>query len=329
MKHILTNQLIIIIILAGISTIASCQKTSNQNADKNSSQSQPSENNSSEFGNSGPYIITTTSIIADIASKIAGDRAIVEGLMGPGVDPHLYKASHGDIARLDAADLVLYNGLHLEGKMVAALKQMATQKPTVAVTELIPTDSLLSPANYTAQHDPHVWFDIYLWSSAAESISRALGRIDTAGAAHYQANLKQYQDSLTAFSEWAKQRLAEVPKENRVMITAHDAFSYFGRAYGIEVHGLQGISTVSEYGLNDVTSMVDLLIERKIKAVFVESSVSPRSIEAVVDGCQARGHEVRIGGELFSDALGEPGTAVGTYIGMFRHNINTIVEALK
>lgn len=283
----------------------------------------------SSIGDSGPYVVATTSIVADIAREIAGERAVVEALMGPGVDPHLYKASHGDIARLDAADLVFYNGLHLEGKMVEALEQMAAQKPTVAVTDLIPRDSLLAPVNYTAQYDPHVWFSINLWSAAVVSVTNALTAIDSAGSSYYRERMEVYQDSLNALAIWASERLAEIPSENRVMVTAHDAFEYFGRAYGIEVRGLQGISTVSEYGLNDVTTMVDMLVERKIKAVFIESSVSPRSIQAVVDGCTARGHNIRIGGELFSDALGEPGQPEGTYVGMIRHNINTIVEALK
>lgn len=281
------------------------------------------------IGNTGPYVVATTSIIADVAKVIGGKRTVVEGLMGAGVDPHLYKASHGDIARLDAADLVLYNGLHLEGKMIAALERMADQKPTVAVTDNIPRESLLAPKAYSAQYDPHVWFDISFWSSAAERISEALVKLDSAGAEYYTTRLAEYQDSLQVLHQWAKKRLAEIPDENRVMVTAHDAFEYFGRAYNIEVRGLQGISTVSEYGLNDITSMVDMLVERNIKAVFIESSVSPRSIEAVVDGCLARGHNIVIGGELFSDALGGADTPEGTYIGMTRHNINTIVEALK
>ncbi len=275
------------------------------------------------------YVVATTGIIADVARQIAGERAIVDELMGPGVDPHLYKATQGDITRLATADLILYNGLYLEGKMADVLGKLAAQKPAIAVSENIPGDLLRSPPEFKNHHDPHVWFDVSLWSMAATRITEALIQIDSAGEPEYRQRSQQYLDSLAALHEWVRTEIQRIPKSNRVMVTAHDAFGYFGLAYDIEVRGLQGISTASEYGLNDVISMVDMLVERKIKAVFVESSVPRRSIEAVVTGCEARGHEIIIGGELFSDALGAADSPEGSYLGMVRHNTHTIVEALK
>lgn len=275
------------------------------------------------------YVVATTGIIADVARHIAGDRAIVDELMGPGVDPHLYKATQGDITRLSTADLILYNGLHLEGKMADVLGKLAAQKPAIAVSENIPESFLRSPPEFKSYHDPHIWFDVSLWSMAAIRITEALIQIDSAGESEYRRRSELYLDSLAALHEWVKNEIQLIPESNRILVTAHDAFGYFGMAYDIEVRGLQGISTASEYGLNDVTSMVDMLVERKIKAVFVESSVPRRSIEAVVAGCVARGHNIIIGGELFSDALGAADSPEGSYLGIVRHNTRTIVEALK
>lgn len=273
-------------------------------------------------------VVATTGMIGDAAKVIAGHKAFVNTLMGPGVDPHLYKATQGDVELLSNADLILYNGLHLEGKMTEALASMSMTISTVAVAYDIPHDQLRAPPEFKGQFDPHVWFDVKLWSQAVTRITQALVEADSASAGFFMARGQAYLDSLVKLDSWIKTRIKEIPEKDRVMITAHDAFGYFGLAYGMEVRGLQGISTVAEYGLNDITSLVDLLVERKIKAVFVESSVPRRSIEAVVEGCRARGHEIKIGGELFSDALGTAGTPEGTYIGMVLHNVNTIVNSL-
>ncbi|MFZ5818067.1 MAG: metal ABC transporter solute-binding protein, Zn/Mn family [Bacillota bacterium] len=269
----------------------------------------------------------TTGMVADLVKQIGGERVVVTALMGPGVDPHLYKASEGDIARLSKASIIFYNGLHLEGRMGDILVKMARQKPTVAVAERIPESDLLATPDGT--EDPHIWFDVSLWMKAAEAVRDALVELDPAGRAEYQANAAAYLKELEALHGYAREQIGSIPARQRVLVTAHDAFGYFGRAYGIEVMGLQGISTATEYGLADVQQMVDLLVSRKVKAVFVESSVPKRSIEALVQGAGARGHRVSIGGELFSDAMGAEGTPEGTYIGMVRHNVDTIVKALR
>lgn len=271
-------------------------------------------------------VTATTGMVADIVRNVGGDRVEVTALMGAGVDPHLYKASEGDISRLDRAQIIFYNGLHLEGRMGDILVKMARQKPTVAVAERIPPELLLEASG---AEDPHIWFDVTNWIKATEVVHEELVKLDPAGKATYEANATAYLKQLADLHDWAKAQMASIPQERRVMVTAHDAFQYFGRAYQIEVVGLQGISTAAEYGLKDVQAMVDLIVSRGVPAVFVESSVPKRSIEALVEGAKARGHELKIGGELFSDAMGAPGTEEGTYIGMVRHNVTTIVDALK
>lgn len=274
-------------------------------------------------------ITTTVGMIADTVRNVGGDRVEVTGLMGPGVDPHLYKASEGDVSSLQDADLIFYNGLNLEGKMADLFVKMASLgKPTVAVTEGIDPSLLREPPEFQGHYDPHVWFDVSMWEQTIPPVVAALSKADPGSKALYEANGKAYSLKLVQLHEYCQERLAEVPKARRVLITAHDAFGYFGRAYDVEVVGLQGISTVSEISLSDVQRLVDLISGRKIRAVFVESSVPKRSIEAVVSGCKARGHEVKIGGTLFSDAMGQPGTEEGTYLGMVRHNVETVVKAL-
>lgn len=281
-------------------------------------------------GPDGKLVVTTTiGMITDVTREIAGEHAEVRGLMGPGVDPHLYKATQGDLAKLSDADLILYNGLHLEGKMADVLVQLAQRVRTVQVTDEIPQDLLREPPEFAGQYDPHVWFDVKLWSMAAERIAKALAEADPAHADEYRSNAEAYLAELEQLDAYAREQIATIPKEQRVLVTAHDAFGYFGRAYDIEVMGLQGISTAAEYGLQDLTRMVDVIVERNIKAVFVESSVSPKSIEALVRGVEDKGGTVKVGGELFSDAMGESGSPEGTYVGMVRHNVDTIVEALK
>lgn len=274
-------------------------------------------------------VVATTGMVADLVRNVGGERVEVAGLMGPGVDPHLYKATQSDTRKLARADVVFYNGLHLEGKMIDILVRMARQKPTYAVTEYIPEELLREPPEFAGHYDPHVWFDVGLWMYAVERVTDALIEADPQHRGVYEANRDAYLAQLRELDAYIRERVAEIPRERRVLVTAHDAFGYFGRAYGIEVVGLQGISTATEYGLRDVQNLVELIVGRGIKAVFVEASVSPRAIEAVVEGVRARGHEVAIGGTLYSDSLGEAGTSAGTYIGMVRENTDTIVAALR
>lgn len=272
--------------------------------------------------------VTTIGMISDIVRHVGGPRVQVIGLMGPGVDPHLYKATEGDVIRLLEADVVFYNGLHLEAKMGEVLERMRTRTRTVAVTDCIDRSRLLAPPQFEGAYDPHVWFDVTLWMKAVECVRDALIDMDPGSADLYRANAEAYLAQLADLHAYVKAQAARLPPEQRVLITAHDAFSYFGRAYGFEVRGLQGISTATEAGTADVQHLADFIAQRKIRAIFVESSVSPRTIEAVQAAVQARGFNVRIGGQLFSDAMGNPGTPEGTYIGMVRHNIDTIVSAL-
>lgn len=288
------------------------------------------KNDDASSGNAGKLaVVATTGMIADAVKNIAGETVTVHGLMGPGVDPHLYKATKGDIDRLNNADIIFYNGLNLEAKMTEIFRQMESSKTTVPIGDVVPDSLRRHPAQFQGHPDPHIWFDVSLWESAVQQVSMTLIGRDSSKMDMYCKNATAYLDSLDALHHWVKQQIALIPEDQRILVTAHDAFGYFGRAYGIEVEGLQGISTVTEAGLYDVTHMIDLLVERKIKAVFVESSVPRKSIEAVVEGCRSRGHEIVIGGELFSDAMGQAGTPEGTYLGMVRHNVNAIVKALK
>jgi manganese/zinc/iron transport system substrate-binding protein len=274
-------------------------------------------------------VVATIGMIADVAQRIGGERVSVQGLMGPGVDPHLYKARAGDVRRLSEADLVLYNGLHLEAAMGEVLEQLGRRKRTVAVTDWIPREALSAPPEFRGNYDPHVWFDVRLWQQAARRIAGALAEADPAHAAEYDVRLKEYERELEALDAWVRQRVLAIPADRRVLITAHDAFNYFGRAYGVEVMGLQGISTASEAGTSDVQRLVEVIVRRRIPAVFVESSIPLRTIQAVQAAVRARGFAVEIGGSLYSDALGDPNGPAGTYVGMVRTNVETIVRALS
>ena len=280
-------------------------------------------------GSAAVRVVATTGMIGDAATRIGGDLVQVDTLMGPGVDPHLYKASEGDLSRLTGADLILYNGLHLEGKMGDVLVKLARQRPVVAISESVPEDRLREPPELEGLYDPHLWFDVGLWAETLTPILDALIDVAPQHAEAFRTNAEAYRQELVALDRWVESEIAAVPASGRVLITAHDAFGYFGRRYGIEVVGLQGLSTVSEAGLKDIERVVDLVVDRGIKALFIESSVPRRAIEAVQAACRARGSDVAIGGELFSDAMGSPGTAEGTYVGMVRHNVTTIVAALK
>ena len=278
---------------------------------------------------SGHAIVTTTAMIGDPVRHVVGDRGTVESLMGEGVDPHLYRPSRSDVARLTRADFIFFNGLNLEPQMEPALHRIAdTGKPVVAAAEAVDVSQLLSSQDYAGHFDPHVWMDPGLWVAVAEAARDTLSASDPAGSETYAANAAAYSEQLLALRRYAEETLSTVPAELRVLVTAHDAFNYFGRAYGFEVIGIQGISTESEAGLRRIEELVDLLVDRQIPAVFVESSVSERNVQALVDGAAARGHRVRIGGQLFSDAMGPHGTYEGTYIGMIDHNVTTIARAL-
>jgi manganese/zinc/iron transport system substrate-binding protein len=273
-------------------------------------------------------VVTTIGMITDITQNVGGERVSVTGLMGPGVDPHLYKASEGDVGRLSEADVIFYNGLHLEAKMGEVLEQMSGRIKTVAVTSGIDESLLLSPPEFEGAHDPHLWFDVTLWMKAVETIRDTLIEVDAGSADLYRTNAQTYLAKLEELQAYVKEQTARVPEQQRVLITAHDAFNYFGQAYGFEVRGLQGISTATEAGTGDVQALADFIAENQIPAVFVESSVPVRNIEAVQAAVEAKGFQVSIGGELFSDAMGDWGTEEGTYIGMVRHNVGTIVSAL-
>ncbi len=266
-------------------------------------------------------------MVADLVRSVGGDRVTVMAMMGPGVDPHLFKASEGDVAALNDADIIFYNGLHLEAKLADILEHLEGKK-TVAVADGIAMEHLLDWEG-SGTHDPHVWFDVQLWSDASYEVMKALVEFDPAGEDTYKENGLNYGAELWKLHDYVHKQALSVPKETRVLVTAHDAFRYFGKAYDFEVVGLQGISTEAQAGLADVQQLSKLIAERKIPAIFVESSVPKRNIEAVIQAVRARGWDVRVGGSLYSDAMGDEGTPDGTYIGMVRHNIDTIVSALK
>ena len=273
-------------------------------------------------------VVATIGMIRDVAENIGGERVEVVGLMGPGVDPHLYKASEGDVRRLFRAELILYGGLHLEARMAEVLEHMTGRISTVAVTDGIPRDRLLAPPEFAGAYDPHVWFDVQMWMRAAETIRDALIERDPANADEYRGRAEAYLAELSQLDSYVRQQANRVPRERRVLVTAHDAFNYFGRAYGFQVRGLQGISTASEAGTGDVQRLAEFIAERRIPAIFVESSIPIRTIEAVQAAVRSRGFNVAIGGQLYSDAMGDPDGPEGNYIGMVRHNIDTIVGAL-
>lgn len=278
----------------------------------------------------GPLrVVATTGMVADLVQEIGGDSLQVTALMGPGVDPHLYKATQGDLVRLRAADVIFYNGLHLEGKMGEVFEKLAAIKQVVAIGESLPPSQLLQDPVYQENFDPHIWFDVSLWAATIDGVVEALSEADPESSAYFRTNAEQYREELEELHQWVRSRIDRLPVEKRILVTAHDAFNYFGRAYGIDVRGLQGISTLSEFGLKDRVDLVDFLVEKEIKAVFVETSVSEKNINSIVEGCRQKGHEIRIGGSLYSDAMGDPGTPAGTYLGMVRANVNTIVDALQ
>lgn len=278
-------------------------------------------------------VATTTNFITDSVAEVGGDRVDVVGLMGPGVDPHLYRASAGDVETLRDAELIFYNGLLLEAKLQEVLEQVGEQRPTIAVTRDIPARLLLDPPSGAPggeEHDPHVWFDVALWARAVETIRDGLIEVDPEGAAAYRRNADRYLERLRGLDRRVAAELATIPARRRVLVTSHDAFRYLGRAYDVDVEAIQGISTADEATTADIERVADAIATRGVRAVFVESSVPPQTIEAVLAAARRRGApDVRLGGELFSDAAGEPGTPEGTYAGMVEANAERLVEGLR
>ena len=273
-------------------------------------------------------IVASTGMIADTVRVISGDGVQLKALMGPGIDPHAYRQTRSDILAMTRADLVFWHGLYLEAQMEDFFVDLSRKRQVVAVADALPKDVLLSHDDYADKYDPHVWMDPDLWTLIVDVITDALTAAKPNAADTFQQNAAAYKIELARLATYAKDSLAQVPSTSRVLVTAHDAFGYFGRAYGFEVLGIQGISTESEAGLARIRDLVTLLIERDIGAVFVESSVSDRNVRALIEGAAAQGHDVQIGGELFSDAMGQSGTYEGTYLGMIDHNVTTIARAL-
>jgi manganese/zinc/iron transport system substrate-binding protein len=280
-------------------------------------------------GRAYPYkVVATVGMVANIVQAIAGDRAEVTALMGAGIDPHLYTPTRDDVAKLMAADVVFYSGLKLEGRMGDTLAKMAEKKPVFAVADTLPKEYILFHGAFTEHGDPHVWMDAQGWMAATKQATVSLCEYDPDNAMAYKTRSAAYLIELGRLDEYARNSFSTIPAESRVLVTAHDAFGYMARAYGLEVYGIQGISTESEAGLQDISRLVGLLKDRDIRSVFVESSVSEKNVRALIEGAKARGHEVQIGGELYSDAMGPSGTYEGTYIGMIDHNVTIITRGL-
>ena len=274
-------------------------------------------------------VVVTTSMLTDLVKNIGGDLINIQGLMGAGVDPHLYKASEGDVSKLFNADVIFYNGLHLEGKLVEVFEKMEAQKTTVALGEFLAKDSLIGSDYFASNYDPHVWFNIQYFKEFSDKVTNVLSNKDPKNAGSYTVNNIAFQQELDLLQTTVVNTIATLAPEKRILVTAHDAFNYFGKAYGFKVVGLQGLSTATEAGVQDVQQLSEYIIKNKVKAVFIESSVPRRTIEALEAAVLSKGHQVSIGGSLYSDALGDAGSVEGTYIGMFLYNVKTIVNALQ
>jgi manganese/zinc/iron transport system substrate-binding protein len=273
-------------------------------------------------------VVATTAMIGDAVRAVGGERVRVEVLLGQGVDPHLYKPTRADIAKMARADMIVANGLSLEAQFRDTFEQLSRTKPVVLAGERLPKERLLADQDYKDKPDPHVWMAPDLWKGVVGAVRDALAARDPAGKGDYDKGHDRYVGEIARLSDYAKRALASIPAERRILVTAHDAFGYFGRAYAIEVIGIQGVSTESEAGLRKIEEVVNLVVSRKLPSIFVESSVSDRNVKAVIEGAQRRGHTLAVGAELFSDALGAPGTYEGAYLGMIDHNVTTITRAL-
>lgn len=311
-------------LMIGLLSVAGCGSS-------DSSSSKPTIKNEGGSADQRLRIVTTVGMVTDIVREVAGERGEVVGLLSEGVDPHLYKPTREDVKQLDDAktDIIFYGGLMLEGRMEESLKKIRQKgKKVVAVAEALDPALLRKPPEFEGHFDPHVWMDVTLWSQCTELVSRSLAEFDPDHARDYALRTTAYKARLSALNDYVRKSIESIPEQQRVLVTAHDAFGYFARAYGMEVKSVQGISTESEAGVADVNALVDFLVERKIGAIFVESSVSDQSLRAVIEGAGKRGWKVKVGGELFSDAMGPSGTYEGTYIGMIDHNATTIARAL-
>ncbi len=273
-------------------------------------------------------IVTTVGMVTDIVREVVGDRGEVIGLLSEGIDPHLYKPTREDVQQLSSAEVIFYGGLMLEGRMDESLKKLRVGKPVVGVSESLDPANLRKPPEFDGHFDPHVWMDVKLWSQCVDAVTTTMRERDPDHMAEFNSRAKAYQQKLAKLDDYVRQSIQSIPEQQRVLVTAHDAFGYFARAYGMEVKSVQGISTESEAGVADVNALVDFLVDRKIGAIFVESSVSDKGLKAVIEGAGKRGWTVKVGGELFSDAMGTAGTYEGTYVGMIDHNATTITRAL-
>jgi len=286
--------------------------------------------NNTEEKNNKLNIVTTTTMITDLVENIGGDLVNIQGLMGSGVDPHLFKASEGDVSKLVNADVIFYNGLHLEGKLVEVFEKMGSKTQTpIELGAVLDKSQLIGSEYFASNYDPHVWFNITFFKQFSKKVTLVLSEKDPENATNFSKNEKLFLEKLDALEQTVLATIETLPKEKRILVTAHDAFNYFGKNYNFNVVGLQGLSTATEAGVQDVQKLAAFIIENKVKAIFVESSVPKRTIEALQAAVKSKGHDVKIGGTLYSDALGNAGTVEGTYIGMFKYNVNTIVNALK
>ena len=318
-KSFLTGSIVLVAIIIGISVVLI----------QNNDDSKINDIENSNSFSQKIVVTTTTNVITDLVENIGGDNVSVSGLMGPGVDPHLYRPSASDVKLLQNADIIFYNGLDLEGKMGDIFVKIGKEGTSVlAVSENIPSESLLTLEN-DGNFDPHIWWDVKLWAEAAKVVATGLKEYDPENSDKYEKNLSEYLNQLEILDSNNLNKINSIPQEQRVLVTAHDAFQYFGHTYGFEELSIQGWSTDSEAGIREIQNLADEISKRKIKALFVETSISPATIEALEAAIQDKGHDIVIGGELFSDAIGEKSTPEGTYVGAFTHNIDTIVKALK
>ena len=305
--------------------LAGCQKSDPHNHRAASSEVKKFE---------GEYpidVLCTTGQVAEMLRRVGGEHVEVTALMDYDVDPHLFKPRHEHVELLSNADAIFYSGLHLEGRMSDLFAQRARVKPTFAVTEGLVSRGdkrLRQPEAFEGNYDPHVWHDVSMWSDCVHDVAEMLGKLDPPHAADYDKNAHEYMAELAELHEYCKAEIVKIPESSRVLVTAHDAFEYFGKAYGIEVWGLKGISTDSEKDLAHQEEVQKMIIERKIPAVFVESTIAHRTIEALIEPCRAAGWDLKNGGELYSDALGAADSDASTYTGMIRHNVQTIVKGL-
>lgn len=308
MKRLLAQPVLFLILLLAVGGVTACRPTEKP----------------------GFQVVATTGMLGDAARVLLEgvDSTSVEVLMGPGIDPHLYRVTQGDVEALARADLIIYNGLHLEGKMQDIFDRLH-QRQVLVAAHALPEDSLLNATEYQNAHDPHIWFDPLLWHQVVGHLGASLEELLPEAATRIAQNTRQYQARLLEAHRWAQDQLRQIPAQRRVMITAHDAFKYLGERYDMEVQGLQGISTTAEYGIRDIMELTDLIVRRGVKAIFVESSVPKRSVEAVIAAARSRGHPLKLGGTLYSDALGPKGSPADTYLGMFYHNVATIKNALQ